>query len=73
MEGFIRVAKSKVAENLVTIFLSDQYNKKVNKKISSDSEPINKAAVLGAGIMGGGIAYQSASRNKPVLAEERHK
>lgn len=32
--------------------------------------PIRRAAVLGAGIMGGGIAYQSALRGTPILMKD---
>ena len=69
VEGFIKLAKSSVAESLVTIFLSNQFNKKKNKQYSS-SKQVKKAAVVGAGIMGGGIAYQSATNNVPILMKD---
>ena len=28
--------------------------------------PVNRAAVIGAGIMGGGVAYQSAFKGIPI-------
>lgn len=59
-KGFARVAKTPVAHSLVSIFLGDQYVKKVSKKHAKNARPVKHAAVLGAGIMGGGIAYQSA-------------
>lgn len=59
-KGFAKVAKTQTAVSLVSIFLGDQYVKKVSKKIAKDGRPVKSAAVLGAGIMGGGIAYQSA-------------
>jgi 3-hydroxyacyl-CoA dehydrogenase/enoyl-CoA hydratase/3-hydroxybutyryl-CoA epimerase/enoyl-CoA isomerase len=31
---------------------------------------VKQAAVLGAGIMGGGIAYQSASKGTPILMKD---
>jgi 3-hydroxyacyl-CoA dehydrogenase/enoyl-CoA hydratase/3-hydroxybutyryl-CoA epimerase/enoyl-CoA isomerase len=58
---FARMAKTSTAECLVQVFLGDQYLKKVAKKVTKDTAPTKHAAVLGAGIMGGGIAYQSAS------------
>ncbi len=58
---FAKMAKTSTAECLVQVFLGDQYLKKVAKKLTRDSTPTKHAAVLGAGIMGGGIAYQSAS------------
>ncbi|MES7165097.1 3-hydroxyacyl-CoA dehydrogenase NAD-binding domain-containing protein, partial [Cutibacterium acnes] len=36
----------------------------------SASQDTQRAAVLGAGIMGGGIAYQSASKGVPVLMKD---
>ena len=70
IKGFVKVAKTPVAQALVTIFLSDQFNKKKSKKISQQANPPKRAAVLGAGIMGGGIAYQSASKGTPILMKD---
>lgn len=69
-KAFAYLAHTKVAENLVTVFLGDQYLKKTSKKVSKSSEPIKMAAVLGAGIMGGGVAYQSASKGTPILMKD---
>lgn len=70
IKGFVKMAKTKVAENLVTIFLSDQFNKKKTKSLAKQAKPVRHAAVLGAGIMGGGIAYQSASKGVPILMKD---
>jgi 3-hydroxyacyl-CoA dehydrogenase/enoyl-CoA hydratase/3-hydroxybutyryl-CoA epimerase/enoyl-CoA isomerase len=67
---FAKMAKTPAAECLVQVFLGDQYLKKVAKKVTKDSAPTKHAAVLGAGIMGGGIAYQSASTGVPVLMKD---
>ena len=53
---------------LVGIFLNDQYVKGITKKRHA-SLP-KQAAVLGAGIMGGGIAYQSALKGIPVTMKD---
>ncbi|WP_428240932.1 fatty acid oxidation complex subunit alpha FadB [Gynuella sp.] len=68
--GFAKVAKTKVAENLIGLFLKDQYLKKTAKKWQAEAAGVKKAAVLGAGIMGGGIAYQSASKHIPILMKD---
>nr|MBA2403300.1 fatty acid oxidation complex subunit alpha FadB [Bdellovibrionales bacterium] len=60
-ETFAQCALTKTAECLTQVFLGDQYLKKVSKKITKEAKPTQFAAVLGAGIMGGGIAYQSSS------------
>ncbi|MEM7259824.1 MAG: 3-hydroxyacyl-CoA dehydrogenase NAD-binding domain-containing protein, partial [Pseudomonadota bacterium] len=44
--------------------------KKQSKTIQSDAQPVGRAAVLGAGIMGGGIAYQSASSGVPIVMKD---
>ncbi|HCM38726.1 MAG: multifunctional fatty acid oxidation complex subunit alpha [Bdellovibrionales bacterium GWC1_52_8] len=69
-ETFARIAKTPVAHSLVSLFLADQYLKKVNKKLSKNGDPVKMAAVLGAGIMGGGVAYQSASKGTPILMKD---
>ncbi len=69
-ETFAVCAKTKTAECLVQVFLGDQYLKKVSKKVTKDAKPVQRAAVLGAGIMGGGIAYQSASMGVPLLMKD---
>jgi 3-hydroxyacyl-CoA dehydrogenase/enoyl-CoA hydratase/3-hydroxybutyryl-CoA epimerase/enoyl-CoA isomerase len=70
-DGFIKVSGTEAAKSLVGLFLSDQviaknakaWEKKADKKIG-------QAAVLGAGIMGGGIAYQSALKGTPIKMKD---
>ncbi len=69
-KGFAKVAKTSVAHALVSIFLGDQYLKKTGKKMSQAARPFEISAVLGAGIMGGGIAYQSASKGIPIYMKD---
>jgi 3-hydroxyacyl-CoA dehydrogenase/enoyl-CoA hydratase/3-hydroxybutyryl-CoA epimerase/enoyl-CoA isomerase len=69
-ETFAQCGKTKTAECLVQVFMGDQYLKKVSKKITKDAQPTKFGAVLGAGIMGGGIAYQSASMGVGVLMKD---
>lgn len=68
---FIKLAKSPEAKSLVGLFLNDQYIKGIAKKAAkSASKDTSRAAVLGAGIMGGGIAYQSALKGVPVIMKD---
>ncbi len=69
-KSFVPLAHSDEARALVGIFLNDQYLKGLAKKLTRDVEPPRQAAVLGAGIMGGGIAYQSAWKGVPVLMKD---
>ncbi len=68
---FVKLAKSEEAKALVGLFLNDQYIKSIAKKAAkSASKDTERVAVLGAGIMGGGIAYQSALKGVPVLMKD---
>ncbi|WP_318507711.1 fatty acid oxidation complex subunit alpha FadB [Photobacterium leiognathi] len=69
-QHFVKLAKTDVAEALVSIFLNDQYIKGQAKKATKVAKPTDHAMVLGAGIMGGGIAYQSTLKGTPVLMKD---
>lgn len=68
--GFAKIAKTPTAAALVSIFLGDQYLKKNAKKIAKAAKPVQTAAVLGAGIMGGGIGFTSASKKIPIFMKD---
>jgi 3-hydroxyacyl-CoA dehydrogenase/enoyl-CoA hydratase/3-hydroxybutyryl-CoA epimerase/enoyl-CoA isomerase len=68
--AFAELAKTDVAESLIQVFMADQYLKKVSKKVTKGADKVSRAAVLGAGIMGGGIAYQSASKGTPIVMKD---
>jgi len=70
-EGFVNVCQTSQARAMVQIFLSDQLIKgKAKQAAKVATKEIKQAAVLGAGIMGGGIAYQSASKGIPVVMKD---
>lgn len=69
-KGFAKLAKTSVAESLVGLFLNDQALKKTASDWEKKANPVKQAAVLGAGIMGGGIAYQSASKGTPIIMKD---
>jgi 3-hydroxyacyl-CoA dehydrogenase/enoyl-CoA hydratase/3-hydroxybutyryl-CoA epimerase/enoyl-CoA isomerase len=68
--AFAKIAKTPTAHALVSVFLGDQVVKRIGKKHAKAALPVRRAAVLGAGIMGGGISYQSASKGVPVLMKD---
>ena len=68
--GFVKLAKTSVAQSLIGLFLNDQELKKKAKKYDEVAKDVKLAAVLGAGIMGGGIAYQSALKGTPILMKD---
>lgn len=69
-EAFARIGHTQAAASLVQIFLNDQLLKKKFKEHARKARPVTQAAVLGAGIMGGGIAFTSALRGTPVLMKD---
>lgn len=68
---FAKAAVTPQANALVGVFMADQGVKKAagawEKKSKKD---IRQAAVLGAGIMGGGIAYQAALKGTPIVMKD---
>src|SRR5699024_4418976 len=69
-EGFIKLARGTESDAMIGLFLNDQLIKKKGKQYGKVAREVNRAAVLGAGIMGGGIAYQSASKGVPILMKD---
>ena len=70
-EGFVTLAKTDAAQAQIGIFLADQLVKSKGKKMAKAATKEQKlSAVLGAGIMGGGIAYQSAVKGTPVIMKD---
>ena len=73
-EAFYEVSQTSQARALVGLFLSDQYIVKLAKNrsraLADKFTPVKTPAVIGAGIMGGGIAYQNAVRGLPVVMKD---
>jgi 3-hydroxyacyl-CoA dehydrogenase / enoyl-CoA hydratase / 3-hydroxybutyryl-CoA epimerase / enoyl-CoA isomerase len=69
-ETFGTVAKTQTASSLVAIFVNEQAVKKAIRRYAKDAPKVAKAAVVGAGIMGGGIAYQSALSGVPIVMKD---
>jgi 3-hydroxyacyl-CoA dehydrogenase/enoyl-CoA hydratase/3-hydroxybutyryl-CoA epimerase/enoyl-CoA isomerase len=70
MDAFPGVAKGPVARSLVGLFINDQLLKRKTRGATAKAHPVSQAAVLGAGIMGGGIAYQSASTGTSIRMKD---
>ena len=69
-KNFAKAAKTPQATALVGLFLNDQFIKKQAKKYSKNASVVETASVIGAGIMGGGIAYQSAVKGTPIIMKD---
>jgi 3-hydroxyacyl-CoA dehydrogenase/enoyl-CoA hydratase/3-hydroxybutyryl-CoA epimerase/enoyl-CoA isomerase len=69
-QEFARLCKTPTAAALVRLFVNDQFLKKKARGYVQQARALERAAVLGAGIMGGGIACTSAARGTPVLLKD---
>ncbi|MEM0910169.1 MAG: fatty acid oxidation complex subunit alpha FadB [Pseudomonadota bacterium] len=70
-EGFVVLAKTDACLAQVGIFLADQLVKGKGKKLAKQAtKKVSQHAVLGAGIMGGGIAYQGAVNGTPTVMKD---
>jgi len=70
-EAFVKMAGTETAGSLIGIFLADQLiSKKAKGWEKQADKKVERAAVLGAGIMGGGIAYQSALKGTPIKMKD---
>lgn len=67
---FARLAKTEVSGNLIALFLNEQELSKRTGKITEQAADVDQVAVVGAGIMGGGIAYQAALKGKHVVMKD---
>ena len=70
VKGFVKAAKTEVAANLVGLFLNDQMLNKQARKLTKTASKVNVASVIGAGVMGGGVAYQSALKGTPIVMKD---
>jgi 3-hydroxyacyl-CoA dehydrogenase / enoyl-CoA hydratase / 3-hydroxybutyryl-CoA epimerase / enoyl-CoA isomerase len=68
--GFAKLAKTTESQALIGLFMNDQLLKKKAKAYDAQARDVKVAAVLGAGIMGGGIAFQSALKGTPILMKD---
>lgn len=67
---FVALAKSDATQSLVRLFLNTNQLKKQAGAWVKQAQPVTQSAVLGAGIMGGGVAYQSASTGTPIIMKD---
>jgi len=67
---FVALARGEVASNLIGLFTSEQWLRQKNRQWAAQAQPVKRMGVLGAGIMGGGIAYQAALKGLPVVMKD---
>ncbi len=70
-EHFSKLAITDVSKNLIKVFfLSEKYKKRRWTNAQATADGIEKCGVIGAGIMGGGIAQLVSSRDIPVRVKD---
>ena len=69
-QAFGQVTQTQAAKAMVQTFLNEQAVKKAARRAAEGGRKARQAAVIGAGIMGGGIAYTTALRGTPVRMKD---
>lgn len=71
-EAFVEVAVTDISKNLIDLFFAMESVKKQNgvEDKNIKSEPVQRLGVLGAGTMGGGIAYVAADKGIEVRMKD---
>lgn len=72
-EGFVACTQSPVTDALVTVYLNDMAVKSISKNYVKNAPKTEHVGVIGAGIMGGGIAYVSSESNLDVTLKDINK
>ncbi|WP_339896911.1 fatty acid oxidation complex subunit alpha FadB [uncultured Gilvimarinus sp.] len=68
---FVKMAHTDTAKALSGLFIADQYIAKTARQWKSRAPTLTRQlAVIGAGIMGGGIACQAALKGLPVILKD---
>jgi len=68
--AFARIARTQAAASMIQLFINDQVVRKKARAYAQNAAKVQRVAVLGAGIMGGGIAFTAASRGMRVLMKD---
>ncbi|MFW1678145.1 fatty acid oxidation complex subunit alpha FadB [Pontibacter sp. JAM-7] len=69
-QGFIPLAQGEVSAALISLFVKEHLLRKLTGRYIISESSTTQAAVLGAGIMGGGIACQAALKGVSVLLRD---
>jgi 3-hydroxyacyl-CoA dehydrogenase / enoyl-CoA hydratase / 3-hydroxybutyryl-CoA epimerase len=68
-DGILELVKTDACRNLIRMFFLQERAKKF-AAISGESKPVARAAVIGAGVMGAGIAQWLSARQLPVILRD---
>jgi 3-hydroxyacyl-CoA dehydrogenase / enoyl-CoA hydratase / 3-hydroxybutyryl-CoA epimerase len=68
-EGIIELVQGDACRNLIRVFFLQERAKKT-PATNRDGKPVSRAAVIGAGVMGAGIAQWLSARHLPVVLRD---
>lgn len=68
--AILELSQTQVCRNLIGVFYLQERAKKIAAKASTANRKIQKLAVVGAGVMGSGIAQWASSRNIQVILRD---
>jgi 3-hydroxyacyl-CoA dehydrogenase/enoyl-CoA hydratase/3-hydroxybutyryl-CoA epimerase len=72
-EGILELARTDACHNLIRLFFQQEHAKKLTPEGSTRSlepKPVERTAVIGAGVMGAGIAQWLSARGLPVVLRD---
>ena len=68
--AIFELTKTETCKNLIRVFFLQERAKKLRYAPSEKSRPVKKVAVIGAGVMGAGIAQWAAARDMQVILRD---
>jgi len=68
--AFARIAGTQAAASMIQFFIDDQLVRRKARAYGKNAAKVHRVGVLGAGVMGGGIAFTAASRSMRVLMKD---
>jgi 3-hydroxyacyl-CoA dehydrogenase / enoyl-CoA hydratase / 3-hydroxybutyryl-CoA epimerase len=71
-DGIVELMQSEACRNLIRVFFLQERAKKrsVAGAVGTEQKPINRTAIIGAGVMGAGIAQWLSARQLPVILRD---
>ena len=69
-EAVLELARGPVAKQLIRVFFLQEKAKKFSFAPGVESRPVERTAVIGAGVMGAGIAQWISARGIPVILQD---
>lgn len=69
-EAFLALIKTAACRSLLSIFFLQERAKKLPSPLAGEPLPVRRVAVVGAGVMGAGIAQWASARGLPVILKD---